>query len=45
MIHNETKSIKYTNPESLCVILDCQSHDLLEYNSEESEELKKAENP
>jgi len=32
MINNETKAIKYTNLEALCVILECQPSDLFDYN-------------
>ncbi len=31
MILNETKSIKYTNLEALCQILECSPSDLFEY--------------
>ncbi|MCL2507760.1 MAG: helix-turn-helix transcriptional regulator [Oscillospiraceae bacterium] len=37
MINNETKSIKYSNLEALCLILDCYPSDLFEYNPEELE--------
>ena len=37
MIHNETKSIKYTNLEALCSVLDCRPSDLFEYNPEEQD--------
>lgn len=34
MIKNETKSIKYSNLEALCDILNCQPSDLFEYRPE-----------
>ena len=37
MIKNETKSIKYTNLETLCLILECNPSDLFEYNPQELE--------
>ena len=37
MINNETKSIKYTNLEALCSILECNPSDLFEYNPEKPE--------
>ena len=37
MINSETKSIKYTNLEALCLILECNPSDLFEYNPEEPE--------
>ena len=37
MINNETNSIKYTNLEALCSILECDPSDLFEYNPEELE--------
>jgi len=37
MINNETQSIKYTNLEALCVILDCAPSDLFDYNPEQAE--------
>ena len=35
MINNQTKSIKYTNLENLCLILECMPSDLFYYNPEE----------
>lgn len=32
MINNETKSIKYSNLDALCQILDCKPSDLFEYS-------------
>lgn len=34
MMNNETKSIKYTNLEALCVILGCTPSDLFDYRPE-----------
>lgn len=34
MMNNETKSIKYTNLEALCVILGCTPCDLFDYRPE-----------
>ena len=31
MVNNDTKSIRYTNLEALCVILECNPSDLFEY--------------
>ena len=31
MINNQTKSIKFTNLEALCVILECTPNDLFDY--------------
>ena len=30
MIHNETKSIRYENIETLCLLLECTPNDLFE---------------
>ena len=35
MLNNETKSIKYSNLEALCSILECNPSDLFEYNPTE----------
>ena len=35
MINNETKFIKYTNLDALCLIFECSPSDLFEYNPEE----------
>ena len=35
MINNETHSIKYTNLEALCDILQCMPSDLFEYKPDE----------
>ncbi len=40
MVNNETQSIKYTNLEALCLILECNPSDLFEYNPEEPEQTK-----
>ena len=37
MINNETKSIKYTNLEALCLILKCNPSELFEYDPEKLE--------
>ena len=37
MINNETKSIKYTNLETLCLVLQCAPKDIFEYNPDETE--------
>ncbi len=29
MVHNETKSIRYENIETMCLLLDCTPNDLL----------------
>ena len=34
MIHNETKSIRYENIETLCFLLDCEPNDLFEITEE-----------
>lgn len=34
MINNQTQSIKYTNLEALCVILECTPNDLFEYTTD-----------
>ena len=34
MINNQTQSIKYTNLEALCVILECTPNDLFEYTAD-----------
>ena len=34
MINNETQSIKYTNLEAVCDILNCTPSDLFEYHSD-----------
>lgn len=34
MMNNETKSIRYTNLEALCVILECMPSDLFDYRPE-----------
>lgn len=31
MIHNQTKSIRFTNLEALCAILECHPSELFEY--------------
>lgn len=35
MINNETSSIKYTNLETICDILECTPGDLFDYKTEE----------
>lgn len=35
MINNETGSIKYTNLEIICDILECMPSDLFDYKTEE----------
>ena len=32
MINNETKSIRYENIETLCLLLECQPNDLFEFD-------------
>jgi putative transcriptional regulator len=34
MIHNETKSIRYENIETLCFLLECEPNDLFEITEE-----------
>ena len=34
MINNETKSIKYENIETLCLLLSCTPNDLFEINND-----------
>lgn len=34
MINNETKSIRYENIETLCLLLDCTPNELLKFNNE-----------
>ncbi len=34
MVNNETKSIKYTNLEALCDILECSPSDIFDYEPE-----------
>ena len=34
MIHNQTKSIRYENIETLCLLLDCTPNELLEITEE-----------
>ena len=34
MVHNETKSIRYENIETLCLLLDCTPNDLLIFTPE-----------
>jgi len=31
MIHNETKSIRYENIETICLVLECTPNDLFEF--------------
>ena len=35
MINNETKSIRYENIETLCLLFDCQPNDLFEFLEDE----------
>ena len=35
MINNETKSIRYENIETLCLLFDCQPNDLCEFSENE----------
>lgn len=35
MINNETKSIRYENIETLCLLFDCQPNDLFEFSENE----------
>jgi putative transcriptional regulator len=35
LINNETSSIKYTNLETICDILECTPGDLFDYKTEE----------
>lgn len=34
MINNETKSIRYENIETLCLLFDCTPNDLFEINND-----------
>ena len=34
MIHNETKSIRYENIETICLLLDCTPNELLKFTEE-----------
>lgn len=34
MINNETKSIRYENIETLCLLLECEPNDLFEFDFE-----------
>ena len=34
MINNETKSIRYENIETICLLLDCTPNDLFEFNED-----------
>ena len=34
MINNETKSIRYENIETLCLLFNCQPNDLFEFTEE-----------
>ena len=34
MIHNETKSIRYENIETLCLLLHCTPNDLFQFTEE-----------
>ncbi|UQZ90476.1 XRE family transcriptional regulator [Deltaproteobacteria bacterium Smac51] len=38
MLNNETKSIKYENIETLCLLLNCTPNDLFEIDSNKPEE-------
>ena len=35
MINNETKSIRYENIETLCLLFDCQPNELFEFSENE----------
>lgn len=35
MVNNETKSIRYENIETLCLLLDCTPNDLIQFVDEQ----------
>ncbi|NLZ45153.1 MAG: helix-turn-helix transcriptional regulator [Clostridiales bacterium] len=35
MVNNQTQSIKYSNLDALCQILDCEPADLFDYDSKD----------